>query len=42
MQENKIKHEHQEEIKTKIKSDAFVLDRTSNEIKEVENQIEET
>jgi len=39
-QQNKIKYEHQQTIETKIKSDAFVLDRTSNEIIELQNQIE--
>ena len=32
LQQNKIKFEHQKTIDTKIKSDAFILDRTSNEI----------
>jgi len=40
-QQNKIKYDHQKTIETKIKSDAFVLDRTSNEITELEYQIEE-
>jgi len=35
LQQNKIKYEHQLIIKTKLKSDAFVLDRTSNEIKQL-------
>ncbi|MBT3397742.1 hypothetical protein HOA55_02850 [archaeon] len=39
-QQDKIKFEHQKTIETKIKSDAFVLDRTSNEIIELETQIE--
>jgi DNA repair protein SbcC/Rad50 len=39
LQQNKIKYEHQKNIETKIKSDAFVLDRTSNEIVEIRNQI---
>jgi exonuclease SbcC len=38
LQQNKIKSEHQREIQIKIKSDAFVLDRTTNEIKELEIQ----
>lgn len=38
--QDKIKFEHQRTIQTKIKSDAFVLDRTSNEIKELEIKIE--
>jgi len=41
LQQDKIKAEHQRTIETKIKSDAFVLDRTSNEIKELKIQIEE-
>jgi exonuclease SbcC len=40
LQQNKIKFEHQNEIKTKIKSDFFVLDRTSNEIQQLKNQID--
>ncbi len=40
-QQNKIKYEHQKTIETKIKSDAFVLDRTSNEIIELQNQMEQ-
>jgi len=40
-QQNKIKYDHQKTIEIKIKSDAFVLDRTSNEITELEYQIEE-
>jgi len=39
-QQNKIKYDHQKTIETKIKSDAFILDRTSNEIIELQNQIE--
>jgi len=39
-QQNKIKYEHQKTIETKIKSDAFILDRTSNEITDLQNQIE--
>ncbi|MFH1521349.1 MAG: hypothetical protein ABIF18_00150, partial [archaeon] len=41
LQQDKIKYEHQKIIETKIKSDAFILDRTSNEISELQNQIEE-
>jgi exonuclease SbcC len=40
-QQNKIKYEHQKTIETKIKSDAFVLDRTSNEIIELQNEIKQ-
>jgi len=39
--QDEIKYEHQKTIETKIKSDAFVLDRTSNEIIELQNQIEQ-
>lgn len=35
LQQDKIRLEHQRTIQTKIKSDAFVLDRVSNEIKEL-------
>jgi len=41
LQQDKIKAEHQRTIETKIKSDAFVLDRTSNEIAELKIQIEQ-
>lgn len=41
LQQNKIKYEHQKSIETKIKSDAFILDRTSNEIAELQNQIQQ-
>lgn len=40
-QQDKIKYEHQQTIETKIKSDAFILDRTSNEIIELQNQIKQ-
>jgi DNA repair protein SbcC/Rad50 len=40
-QEDKIRFEHQKTIETKIKSDAFVLDRTSNEVIELQKQIKE-
>ena len=40
-QQNKIKYEHQKTIETKIKSEAFVLDRITNEIIEFQNQIEQ-
>ena len=42
LQQEKIKSRHQNEIQIKIKSDAFVLDRTSNEIEELENQLIKT
>lgn len=35
LQQNKIKYEHQLEIKTRLKSDAYILDRISNEIIEL-------
>lgn len=40
LQQDKIKYEHQKTIETKMKSDAFVLDRTSNEIINLREQIE--
>lgn len=40
LQQNKIKYEHQKEIEIKIKSDAFVLDRTTNEIIELQEKLE--
>lgn len=40
LQQNKIRFEHQKEIKTKIKSDTFVLDRTLNEIQQLKEQID--
>lgn len=39
LSQNKIKYEHQNTIETKIKSDAFVLDRISNEIIMLQNQL---
>lgn len=39
MQQNKIKSEHQNEIKIKLKSEAFILDRTYNEINQLKEQI---
>ncbi|MAH46004.1 hypothetical protein CMI37_09235 [Candidatus Pacearchaeota archaeon] len=39
LEQDKIKFEHQKTIETKIKSDAFILDRTANEIKEIEEQL---
>jgi DNA repair protein SbcC/Rad50 len=41
LEREKIKYEHQQTIETKIKSDAFILDRTSNEISELQNKIEQ-
>ena len=41
LQQDKIKYEHQKTIEIKIKSDAFILDRISNEISEFKNQIEQ-
>ncbi|MDH3352985.1 MAG: AAA family ATPase [Nanoarchaeota archaeon] len=41
LQQDKIKYEHQRTIEIKIKSDAFILDRTSNEISALNKQIEE-
>ena len=41
LEQNKIKFEHQKTIETKIKSDVFVLDRTKNEITELEKQTSE-
>ncbi|MFA5060815.1 MAG: hypothetical protein WC494_00670 [Candidatus Pacearchaeota archaeon] len=40
MQRNKIKFEHQNEIKIRLKSEAFILDRTYNEIEGLKGQIE--
>jgi DNA repair protein SbcC/Rad50 len=39
LQQDKIKFEHQNLIKTKIKSDSFVLDRTCNEIESLKEEI---
>jgi exonuclease SbcC len=41
LQQDKIKYEHQRTIETKIKSDAFVLDRTTNEITKLQSTIEQ-
>jgi DNA repair protein SbcC/Rad50 len=41
LQQDKIKFEHQKTIDTKIKSDAFILDRTLNEITEFQKTIQE-
>ena len=38
--QEKIKYEHQKEIETKLKSDAFVLERTINEIKSLESLLQ--
>jgi len=38
LQENKIKFEHHKSLQTKLKSDMFVLERTSNEINELVNR----
>jgi len=41
LQQDRIKYNHQREVETKIKSDSFVLDRTTNEIEELKKKIEE-
>jgi len=41
LQQDKIKFEHQRIIEVKMKSDAFILDRTSNEIIVLQEQIEQ-
>lgn len=41
LQQEKIRFEHQREIKIKIQSDAFILDRTSNEIIQFTEQIKQ-
>lgn len=41
LQQDKIKAEHQKTIEIKIKSDAFLLDITSIEIKELQNKTEQ-
>lgn len=41
LQQEKIKFEHQRVIYTKIKSDAFVLDRTSNEVMGLSTKLEQ-
>jgi len=41
LQQDKIKSEHQRMIQTKIQSEAFILDRTSNELKELETRLQE-
>jgi exonuclease SbcC len=40
LQQNKIKFEHQKELEIKLKSDAFILDRVSNEVIQINKQIE--
>ena len=40
LQQDKIKFEHQKSIEIKIKSDIFVLERTSNEIIELQKNLE--
>ncbi|NPE26970.1 hypothetical protein HNV12_03125 [Methanococcoides sp. SA1] len=40
LQADKIKAEHQRQIKTKITSEGYILDRTVNEIQELENKIQ--
>ncbi len=42
LQQNKIKFEHQQEISIKIKSETFNLDRTTNEVKQLEESIKTT
>jgi exonuclease SbcC len=42
LQQEKIKYEHQKTIETKIKSDAFILERTSNEIINLKDKIKQT
>ena len=41
LRQDKIKYEYQKNIEIKIKSDIFIIDRTSNEINELQNQIEQ-
>lgn len=41
LEQDKIKFEHQKTIDTKMKSEAFVLDRTNNEIQSLEKKIAE-
>ena len=41
LQQNKIKAEHQKQIKIKIQSEAYILDRTTNEIKQLEDKTQE-
>lgn len=39
LERNKIQAEHQKEIEIKLKSEGFVLDRTTNELKELEENL---
>jgi DNA repair protein SbcC/Rad50 len=39
LEKNKIQAEHKKEIEIKLKSDAFVLDRITNELKELEENL---
>ncbi len=41
LERNKVKFEHRKSIKVKIKSDSFVLDRTRNELLELEKELME-
>jgi|TARA_B100001971_G_scaffold200044_1_gene211286 exonuclease SbcC len=41
LQKDKIRFEHQITIQTKIKSDAFVIERTLNEIEDLKKELEE-
>ncbi len=41
LQQNKIRFEHQKNIEVKMKSDAYVLDRISNEIKSLSLEMDE-
>ena len=41
LQQEKIKYEHQKTIEVKIKSDIFILERTSNEIVDLKDQIKQ-
>ena len=41
LEQNKIKHNHQNTLQTKIKSDAFILDRVRNEIIALEKELDE-
>lgn len=40
LQQDKIKFEHQRQIKTKIQSESYILDRTINEIQDLADQIQ--
>lgn len=41
LQQDKIKFEHQRQIKTKIQSESYILDRTLGEIQQLETQIQQ-